>query len=183
VAIPVCETEPPILVAGDTWSWCKTLPDYRPSHGWELHYALRHHLHPAPIDLIAKSESEAFRIDVSAKTTATFKPGDWSWQSFVVNGDERHTIQTGTLTLKPAFTLEPGAFDGRSENRRLLDAVRELLSGRTLSNAQSYQIQGRAVTHLSPAELHDWERILKLRVDREEGKSPIRHFGVTFGIV
>lgn len=107
----------------------------------------------------------------------TFTPaladGAYFWQAVAVEQAtaERTTAGAGQLTIEPslAFTGTPGAFDGRSQARKDLDAVqgaiRAMVSGGAVAE---YTIGTRRLKKMELTDLLTLESKLKADVIREE---------------
>lgn len=152
---PLVTTEPDVLTAGDTWSWDKHVNDYSAADGWQLSYSLqgteRTNLNWAT-EVLAHPNGVDFRITVPATSTVSLTPGTLLWQSYVTKGTERHTVGSGSITLKPNF-VTAAAGSQRTHAEKTLAVIKAALEGRLTSDIESYQIVGRAVNKIPIGEL------------------------------
>lgn len=130
-------TEPSSITPGDTLKFERTLPDYPASAGWTIAYELVNSA--ARIAFSSTASGDAHAINVSAATTAAYTSGTYAWRARVSNtGGEVHTVGSGTVTVEKSFAA---AADGRSQARRMLEAVESMLEGRASSATEMYEIQ------------------------------------------
>jgi hypothetical protein len=100
-------------------------------------------------------------------------PTTYYWQAIAtkVSDSTKTTLGSGSLTLEPslAYTSAPGAFDGRSQAEKDLEAVqsaiRTLLAG---GSTKEYRIGNRTLKRYDMAELLQLEGKLKADVAREK---------------
>lgn len=121
-------TEPLRVHAGDSLTWRRDdlTADYPATAGWALSYTLVNASQALSVD--ATADGAAFLVSVSAATTATWPPGDYTWAAAVTNGSQRTTIGQGRLTVLPNVAGAQGGLDVRSPARQALDAVNAALA-------------------------------------------------------
>lgn len=134
------------LIVGDTLSFTTTLADYPASAGWSLTYRLVPRTSGSAIEIAASASGDDHVVSVSATTTALWAAGEYSWSGYVSKAGERHTVESGTITIKP----DPGvvaALDGRSQAAKAVDDLRAALATYTASSGHvsEYSIAGRTM--------------------------------------
>lgn len=112
-------TEPTTLVAGDTITWQKSLPDYA-ADTWTLKYRL---LNAAgKIDITATAIGTDHLVSVSSATSAGWAAGDYDYVAWVEKSGERNTVGQGRITVQPNLATA-NTYDGRSESRKIYEAL------------------------------------------------------------
>lgn len=109
---------------------------------------------------------------ISAGTSVGFDAGIWYFQAIATAlvGGEKTTLGTGQVEVLPnlSYAGAPGAFDGRSQAQKDLEAVqgaiRSLMSGGAV---QEYRIGTRSLKRYELADLLALESKLKADVTRE----------------
>lgn len=153
MAASVPETEPTTLVAGDTWSWQKTLANYSPSDGWSLSYALRLENGAGLINVTGASSSTGFTITIPAASTNTQKAGTWQWASYVTKGADRYSVGFGHLEVLPNLSAIDYTADLRSPARRAYDNA--LVAWEGVKLGQTVELNGRRYSQ------HNLEQLIK----------------------
>ncbi|MEG3437690.1 hypothetical protein V0288_11220 [Pannus brasiliensis CCIBt3594] len=160
---------PPKIVAGDSVSWSDHLPDYPPSAGYELNYAIRG-ASGMPVNVTATIEGGDFLSTLTPAQTADLAPGAYYWQAFVTRGiNVRITVGSGRLEVAANLATADN-YDGRSEAERELAEVRKAIA-HVLSGGQSYKIHEREFTRADLEILMARETQLRVRVAREKNGS------------
>jgi len=124
---PIPSSEPTRAIAGDTWSWTKSLPDY-PAGTWTLTYYLRSR--EGEQNFNASASGTDYQVTVAAATTAGYKAGRYGWTAVVTSGSERHTVGTGELEVLPDPASSGAGQDPRSHARKVLEAIEAVLESR-----------------------------------------------------
>jgi len=167
--------EPEKLTAGDLWTWKKSLPEYRPSDGWALSYALR--LQSAAgtkIDIPSSASNDDHLVSIPASATAGYAAGSYQWQAYVTKGNERYKIGEGVLTVEPNFA-DSGTIDPRSDVKKTLDALNATILGKASMDQLSMSIAGRSIQKMSPRELIDWRNEYEEMYREELSKMDVRN--------
>ncbi len=160
--MPTIPTAPPATAtAGDSVVWDQAAGDYAPSDGWALVVAF------------AGSEAEAaaavvdgtFRVTLSTTLTASLGPGAWQWVARVTRGSERVTIATGTLTL----AADPRQASATTHAARALAAIEAVIENRASADVLKYEIAGRSLEKMAPADLLMWRNYYRAEVNAERG--------------
>lgn len=159
--------EPASVTAGDTVSWSKSLGDYPASASWVLKYRLINAA--GKIDITAAASGADHLVSVSAATTAGWAAGSYTWQSYVTKGADRHTVETGTLVIKPDLAAQAGGFDTRSASRKTLDLLDQaMVEHGSKAWTQEYEIAGRRMKFVSAVDFMKFRSQVVAEVGREE---------------
>ncbi len=171
VSITVPTTEPTKAVAGDTWTWKRTLADYLPSDGWVLTYALVKT--GKQITVTASDDSDDHLVEVIASTTAAYDPGIYSWHSYVTNSStsERYRVEKGAIEVLPDFATQQTGYDDRSFAKKMVDAIESALENFEAHGVTSISVDGRAYTYASRSEMHTDYNYWKARYNDSERKA------------
>ncbi len=171
VSIVVPETEPIELVAGDTWTWKRSLSDYLPSGGWVLTYALVKT--SVRIQITASNSNDEHLVEVAATTTAGYAAGDYAWQSYVTKAatSERYKFESGIIKILPNFATASTGYDDRSHAKKVLDALEATILGKASKDQLSYSIAGRSIERMAPSELLKWRDHYKAEFNAEERRA------------
>lgn len=173
---------PPTIQAGDTVSWVDasstdTLGNALTSANWVLTYYLRFNAASEAATVVGSSRSDGgWDFTISAATSAGFDAGTWYWQALATSGSDKFTLGAGSLQVKASlsYTGTAGAFDGRTQAEKDLDAVqtaiRSIISG---GGVQQYSIGSRSITKMRLSELMELESKLKAEVNRERAAEKV----------
>lgn len=176
---------PSRIVAGDTVTWTSLISGY-PSGANTLSYTIinRTNVYQVNGDLVTPS-GDGFQIRIPAATTVSWVAGHYRWQAYVSDVDgNRETVGTGGLDILPNLQVQTTGIDDREDDEKILDAIKTLLAGKILEDAQSYAIHGRQLTRYSFSELQKLRgqyerRVRAIRIRRGE-KVRGRGIGVVF---
>lgn len=183
MSAPTPYDEPASIVAGDTAKWLKSVADFPASAGWVLTYTLvnasqRYTFSAAP-------SGDEHLVTVDAATTAAWAAGDYALRGQVALAGEVYTVVQGRVTVQPAYG---SATDGRSQARRMLDAVESVLEGRAADSVAEYTIGGRQLKRIPLPDLLALRDRLRVDVAREDaatrvaaGLAPRGRIAVRFG--
>jgi hypothetical protein len=180
------KTEPAQIRAGDTWQWRREdlTVDY-PAPTWTLSYVFKSATKAFSFD--AAADGAFFAIEIAAAETGDYTAGVYRWAAQVVNGDERHTISTGTTEVLANVFEDPDvAADTRSWARKTLEAVEIAIYRLSSRIAKEYEINGRRFVAQDLKMLTDWRDRLQAEVASEDAPvgTPRRHTAyVRFGNV
>ena len=167
---------PAQIRAGDTVKWRDdaardNLGGAIDSASWTLTYYLRTNTASEGATVIGTAFGNGWESTLSAATSAGFDAGIWFWQAIASQGSEKATLGAGQLEVLAAlnYTGTPGAFDGRSQAQKDLDAVqaaiRAIISGGAVAE---YTIGNRRLKKLEMTDLLTLESSLKASVKREQ---------------
>lgn len=121
--------------------------------------------------MVGTAYSTGWEFTIAATTSTAFDAGQWYWQAIATAGTDKLTLGAGQLEILAAlnYTGTPGAFDGRSQAQKDLDAVqaaiRSMISGGAVAE---YTIGSRRLKKMEMADLLALESSLKASVKREQ---------------
>lgn len=173
---------PAQIRAGDTVKWrdaasTDTLGNaISSSNGWTLTYYFRTNTASEGATAVGVAYDSGWEVTLAAATTAVFDPGHWYWQAIASKGSDKVTLGAGQLQVLEnlAYAGTPGAFDGRSQAHKDLDAVdaaiRALINGGVV---QEYRIGNRQLKRYDLAELQVLRSRLIAEVKREQAADAI----------
>lgn len=144
-------TEPTSFAAGETLKWRKSLANYLASAGWALSYKFRGA--GAGFDVTAVAVGDDFEITVLAEQTSALVGGQCWWEAWVTKAGETYRVEAGQATVSPALPDKGLAYDGRSQVKRILDAIDALIAGKATLDQQEYQIGDRQLRRIPIADL------------------------------
>lgn len=113
----------------------------------------------------------SWSLEISAATSAGMDSGTWYWQRRFQRTAEVFTEGKGTLEVEPSLVYSgtPGAYDGRSQARKDLEAVQAAIRALIAGGAvQEYTVGSRTLKKMRLGELIQLESKLKADVVREE---------------
>ena len=169
-------TIPPLIRAGDTIKWrddagVDNLGNEITSATWTLTYYLRTNTASEGATVVGTAYGTGWEFTITAATSAGFDAGNWYWQALATYSTEKLTLGAGQVEVVAALNYAgtPGAFDGRSQAQKDLDAVqaaiRALVSGGVV---REYTIGNRSLKKYEMADLLQLESKLKAEVKREQ---------------
>ncbi len=170
---------PATLRAGDSWSWRDTPTTDSLGNpidnSWSQSYIFRTNTAAAGLTVVSNSYQTGWQTDVSATATATLAAGLWFWQRLVTSGANVLTLGTGELRILEALAYPgtPGAYDGRSQAEKDLEAVSAAIRALVSKGAKSYTIGTRRFDAADLAELIKRESQLKAIVNRERAAEKV----------
>jgi hypothetical protein len=161
--------EPTSVVAGDRIQWKRTIDDYPPA-SWTLTYHLRANLPNAIVNLTATASGTDHYVDVSPDDSALWAAGDYFWEAYVTASGDRKKIGSGKIQVTPNFAGIDIPFDGRTQARKILDAINLVMKGRATHDQQRYVMQavGRSVDRVPLADLLKFRDYWANEVRKEE---------------
>lgn len=159
------ENVPSELIAGDTWQWTRDLGSDYPAGTWALTYYFENK--DSSFSVLATASGTTYAITIAAATTATYRAGRYRWRARAVAAGVNTIVDDGyvDVTTDPAAA---GAYDFRSDARKMLDALNATLIGKASNDQLSMSIQGRSLSRLTPSELLDWRDRIRNEVRGEE---------------
>lgn len=134
---------PDTFRAGDSITWTESLPEYPPSDGWSLRFRLLWSTGNAHFD--GAPDGDNYTVSLSSEDTASWSAGSATLVRWVEHSGAKKTLSSNPVTILADLT-EATQHDGRSRNRRALDAAEAALSA-YLSGGKGmvaeYEIAGR----------------------------------------
>ena len=169
---------PTTIRAGDTVKWrddasTDVFGNEVTSSVWTLKYYLRTNTASEGATVTGSTYGTGWEFTIAASTTSAFDAGNWFWQAIATrtSPDETLTLGNGGLTVEAALSYSgtPGAFDGRTQAQKDLDAVqaaiRAIVDGGVV---QEYRIGTRNLKKYDLPDLIQLEGKLKAEVKREQ---------------
>ncbi|MGE0410028.1 MAG: hypothetical protein AB7P23_12305 [Amphiplicatus sp.] len=140
---------------------------------WTLTYRLRGNGQTA--DIAGAGDGSGWTVTIAAATSVAYTAGVYSWSVDVSHGDgRRFTIAGGTLEVLANFATATGAFDGRTQSQKDLDAIDAAIRARLTGGAISeYTIGNRNLRYESIASLRQLRSEVALRVANERNAAAI----------
>lgn len=169
MAAPTPTQEPASLIAGDTARWLKALPDHLPADGWQLVYTLINAA--GKITFSAIGEGSAHLVSIPAATTAAWAGGDYAWRAQATRNDDAYTVDSGTLTVQPAFGA--ATLDARSHARKALANIEAYLENPKNLSSSMYEIAGRKLQRFGIPELLTLRDRYRAEVAREDAAARV----------
>lgn len=170
---------PATIRSGDTVIW-RDLPTQDvfgntvSSGTHSLTYYIRFNRNNHGTTVVGVADGSGWKFTISSATSAGFHPDDTGfWQAAAVSlvDGAKITLGSGTFEVDPdlAYAGTPGAFDGRSQAQKDLEAVqgaiRSLMTGGAV---QEYKIGIRSLKRYDLPDLMALESRLKAEVAREQ---------------
>ncbi len=167
---------PATIRAGDTVAWTlaattDTLGNPISSPSWDVTYYLRMNTASEGATVTSTDDgSGGWTFTIAAATTANFNAGAWYFQAVATDGSSTVTLSSGSFQVLPTLSYSgtPGAFDGRSQAEKDLEAVSEAIRALISKGARQYSIGSRAYTSIDLPQLMERESQLKAIVNREK---------------
>lgn len=174
MARTIPSVEPDVLVAGDSWQWNRSLPDY-PATTWTLEY---HFGGPSEFTVTASADGDQHQVrEVPASTAKT--PGTYSVAATVSDGTDRFTILEWVVRIRSNLETADVSISHSETMVTLIKASLERLAGNEIHYAQ---INGRAYQKRDIHELHALLGKYMARVRRERNGGRLgTGVGVRFG--
>lgn len=163
------ESVPAELIAGDLWSWVRSLSDY-PATTWTLTYYFENA--GKTFSVQATASGSDYAASIAAATTTAYQPGKYRWRARVTSGSESYTIESGWLTVK-ADPAAAGTYDTRSHARKVLEAIEATIEGRATNDQLSMSIAGRSISRTPMTELVDLRERYRLLVSDEDSAEDV----------
>ena len=160
---------PALIFAGDTVKWNEpATPDYN-SASWTRTVSIRHRTDADALNIVGTAAAGGgWDFTITATQSATLGTGTVWFQDYVTAGSERFTVGTGSMEVQANVAVTTGAFDGRTQFEKDLDAIRAEMRARIEGGSvQEYSIGNRSLKKMPMADLIALETKLKADVSRE----------------
>ena len=166
-------------ISGDTVVWFDVSFDgIDPSSGlmvkfspaeYDLSYSIRG---AVAVDLVAVEQDGSWKTTLTSTDSLGLLPGNYFWQVAITNDlGDRCTVGQGRLLVEANLAAIATAYDGRSEARKMLDAVTAAISARLTGGAVlKYAIKDRDLERDPLDSLYVLRDKLRWEVAREERK-------------
>lgn len=167
---------PSEIRAGDTIQWrdvegVDNLGNAIDSGAWSLTYYLRTNTASEGATVVGTAYGTGWEFTIAAGTSSGFDAGQWYWQALATSGTSKVTLGSGQLTVLAtlSYAATPGAFDGRTQAQKDLDAVQAAIRAIVAGGvAKEYTIGNRNLKKYDMADLLQLEAKLKAEVKREQ---------------
>lgn len=173
---------PATLRAGDTITWRDVaardlLGNPITSGTYTLTYYLRTNTASEGATVVGTAFGDGWELTIPAGTSANFDAGVWYWQAIATAGSAKYTLGSGQLTVEAALSYagSPGAFDGRTQAQKDLEAVTTAIRTLIASGAKEYTIGNRTFKRQDLDLLIQRESQLKAIVKREQAADLIKN--------
>lgn len=138
---------------------------------WTLTYFLRTNTNQEGHQVVGTSYGTGWEFTISATDSAGFDAGDWYVFAEATKGSEKFPLGNARIEVFTTYTYasdaQPGAFDGRTQAEKDLDAVTAAIRAIIADKAAEYSIGNRTFKRVDLAELRMRESQLKAIVVRE----------------
>lgn len=132
--------------------------------GWSLKFYVK-----GGANSFSKDADADWKIDLSSADTGGLTPATCSYFLVASKAGEVVTIDEGTIFILASGVTADGTFDGRSFNKKMLDAIRDSLFALASGGAiKEYDINGKSVKKFTFEELVKAETQFAYRVQQEE---------------
>lgn len=163
-AIPT--KEPETLTAGVTWTWKKSLADYKASDSWVLTYYPRKN-GVALSAFTAAADGDDHLVTVAYGISGLFQTGNHDLKGIVAKGAERFQVFDGFLEVLPNPT-QSGAYDPRSHAQTVLDSIEAVLESRATKEVLSFSVEGNSLSSYPHEQLLTMRSRYRVEVEREK---------------
>lgn len=167
---------PRVLIAGDSYIWLDNFADY-PVAEWRLMHLIRGAENK--LDIPAVVVGNAWQSTIASEESALFSPGKYWVQIQVAQPDNRITLDTIELTVKPNFA-DLNTYDGRSDDEKELEAVSLAIVDISNKGISEYQIKGRQVVYQDLSDLIRLRDRLRARIAKAKNNGKSRNSYVSF---
>jgi hypothetical protein len=169
--------EPLIFAAGDTLNFKRFLRDYLPSAGWSLSYQVRGGARgDDEVAFDSTADVDEHEVTVDAATTSLWLPGDYVLVGYAVNGEERHQVYYGELTVTANLGTDANDAVVTTHAQRMIALIERQLEELAAHSLQDSNIQQ---TEIRRVQRMDLER--QLALNKEIRANEIAHENVQQG--
>ena len=163
-AIPT--REPETVTAGVTWTWKKSLADYKASDGWSLVYYRRKNGEGLS-SFASTADGDDHLVSISYALTALFSAGNYDLKGIVAKGLEKFQVFDGFLEIQPNPT-QSGAYDPRTHAQTVLDSIEAVLESRATKEVMSFSVEGNSLSSYPHEQLLVLRSRYRIEVEREK---------------
>jgi hypothetical protein len=130
--------EPDEIVTGETVEWKRRLTDFVPADGWTLRYHFRGA--GAALDVDAAADGSNHKVTITSVQSATLAEGACLYQAWAMSGSVKHLVGEGEIRIRIGFATVTDPYDGRSQVKKILDAIDAMVLGKATLDQQEYTI-------------------------------------------
>ena len=140
--------------AGDSMNFIVSSDEYKSIDGFTLVVSL-HHAVNQKIELLANTESDGgFSIVKQNNETSSFQAGTYRMYFSIIKSADGFTKQFDMGTLKIGENiLDTLNIETRTDNQKMLDAVRALKKGRLVDGVNAMSHNGKSLTLMTMTEI------------------------------
>ena len=127
------------------------------------------------ISLNAVESGTEYQITAGSTVTSSWAVGKYQWSLFVEDSSDaqkRQLIDNGVFEVKPNWASSTA--DPRSDARKNLELIEDILYNRIQGDVSSYSIAGRSLSKMSPDELIELRDFYARQVLTEKRNERIR---------
>lgn len=167
------------ITIGENLEFEKDFEDY-PADEYTVTYYLRG---AGPgLDIAGTADGTTHVFTKLASQTTSLVAGRYDYQAIAVKGPDKFRVDYGTTKVLPslaAVNVSSGTYDGRSNAKKIIDAIDALMAGKATIDQQEYMIAGaggqRMLRRIDPVQLIEVRKYYARIVRRENsaGKSTI----------
>ena len=145
MAYQIPESEPREWIAGDSWKWNKTLPDFPAGDGWQLSYYFRGQMDYDAVwasDVTSPVGEDGYEVRIDEANTCLPR-GAYTLWGRVTDGTDVHTVVERKINV---IASPEAAVSEKSFNATCLDAIEARIAGTVLTAEQKrVKINGREI--------------------------------------
>ena len=167
---------PDDFIAGDSWQFDLTVPDY-PASAWT---ATAYFRGISSIDVVAVASGDTFQFRKAATLTAALGAGVYRYFVKVTDGTSVFTVDQGEVeVLANAATATATQLQTHAE--KALALIEALIEGRVVDGKEAYAIFGRSVQNVPMEELRKMRAAYLSEVARQRHRGKLPSTEVVFG--
>lgn len=156
---------PAKIVSGQHATWTIRLFDYSPDE-WTLTY----HVRGAAAADATGTESEtcpgAFDVDLKAVSVddmdeTPLPAGQYFWQAYATKISDttiKDLVASGRVEVLTDLSTQTGAYDGRTQNEVIWQAIKDMLAKKATRDQQSFTIGQRTIARIPFDQLVEFEK-------------------------
>jgi hypothetical protein len=142
------------ITAGDSVTWDKSFSNYPADDGWVISYALVKG--DNQITFNGGASGAVHRVALGATDTNGWDAGVYSYQVKLTKGDDKVTVESGTVTIVADYSAATAGLDARTHFFKMRDALRALSEGKATDDQLSLSINNRSISKMAPSEVLEW---------------------------
>lgn len=124
------------------------------------------------LEIPTTANGNYYSVNLSATETESYSGGNYTWELYLLQSDNRWLIDAGTIKIV-GYSQE--GQDLRSDTKKILDAIDELLLGKSSNDVAEYTLQtgsgSRSIKTMTHAELVEARQYYSKRYESEQVKA------------
>lgn len=177
------DREPSTLIAGDTWRWTVSLPDFPAGQGYTATYQFTGKT-SLGFTATPNVSDGTYSVSVPSSSTSVVGAGPYRWALRVTDdGSNVLTARSGHVLVLANPAVSSGA-DASSHAEQMLALIEAELQARVTGSGAStisYSIEGRSITKMTLAELYSLRAKYKGEVSRQANGGRSAPIKIAFG--